>query len=159
MRLIRTRAAIMLTQTLSLQRQKQMQTCICLHVCTKTDVLKTSFGTHVFWQVGAFRVNIVPIEKRKTEWESMHWGAIEGDRSSAGNTTGITDSKSVTGPSSLSLAISPEALDISLPGITGSQASSIKLTLNGLIGTHTIVSARVHLRKRRGETEKYCASE
>lgn len=84
---------------------------------------------------------------------------MEGDRSSAGNTTGITDSKSVTGPSSLSLAISPETLDISLPSITGSQASSIKLTLNRLIGTHTIVSARVHGRKRQGETEKYCASE
>lgn len=41
------------------------------------------------------------------------------------------------GPSSLSAKISPEALGSSLPNITGSQASSIKVTLNGLIGSHT----------------------
>ncbi len=41
------------------------------------------------------------------------------------------------GPSSLSPTISPEAPGISLPSITASQASSIKLTLNGLIGSHT----------------------
>lgn len=45
--------------------------------------------------------------------------------------------ESVMGPSSLSAKISPEALGSSLPNITGSQASSIKVTLNGLIGSHT----------------------
>ena len=41
------------------------------------------------------------------------------------------------GPSSLLATISPEAPGGSLPNITGSQASSIKLTLNLLIGSNT----------------------
>lgn len=60
-------------------------------------------------------------------WQELSW-ELDGD---------YRHSKSVTGPSSLSPTISPEAPGISHPGITGSQASSIKVTLNGLIGSHT----------------------
>lgn len=57
-------------------------------------------------------------------------------------------SKPVMGPNSLSPAISLEALDISLPSITGFQAFSIKLTLNWLTGTHTNVSTVVWMWER-----------
>lgn len=57
-------------------------------------------------------------------------------------------SKPVMGPSSLSPAISLEALDISLPSIAGFQAFSIKLTLNWLTGTHTNVSTLVWMWER-----------
>lgn len=44
-------------------------------------------GTHVFRQVGALGVDVVPEEKRESECISR---VMEGGRSSAGNTTGIT---------------------------------------------------------------------
>ncbi len=65
------------------------------------------------------------------------------------------------GPSSLSLKISLEAPGISLPNITGSQASFIKLTLNGLIGSlHVIVRVYVfvHVRKKQEESKTSCTT-
>lgn len=131
-------------------------------VRTKTHTFKTSFGTHVFWQVGALRVNIVPMEKKEKRarvsalesdggWQQLSW---EHDRD-------YRRSKSVMGPSSLSPTISAEAPGISLPNITGSQASSIKLTLNGLIGSRTYDCESIRVgareRERRREPEKHCA--
>lgn len=57
-------------------------------------------------------------------WQELSW---EHDRD-------YRLSRSVVGPSSLSPTISPEA---SFPSIAGSQASTIKLTPNGLIGRCT----------------------
>lgn len=67
----------------------------------------------------------------------------DGNGSSAANATGIYRlSKSVMGPSSSSPTISPEAQSISLPGIPGSKASHIKVTLNALIGSDTYMRER-----------------
>lgn len=71
-------------------------------------------------------------------WRELSWGHNRDYR----------QSKPVMGPSSLSPAISLEALDISLPSITGFQAFSIKLTLNWLTGTHTNVSTLVRMWER-----------
>jgi len=72
---------------------------------------ESSFHTHVFWQVGALRVDIVPVEKesesecirRDGGWQELSWERGGDYRAS----------KSVTGPSSSS----PEALGISLEGV------------------------------------------
>lgn len=89
----------------------------------------------MFGQVGTLGVNIIPVGKKGKAKVSALGSDGKCQELSWEHNRDYRQGTSVMGPSSLSEMISPEALGVSLPSISGSWASSIKLP-HELIGSH-----------------------
>lgn len=101
----------------------------CTFICAQKSMWsRQTFSTHVFWQVGAFWVNIVPAEgKKRRVSESIREQRWEHRWSQSATGQGVPHR-----PTGLWVFHLPP-----------SQAFTIKLTLNGIIGTTVRIQVQV----------------